>query len=199
MRWRARRTPERKEADNLAARVRAQNARKNWTPEEHAKALAYYSNWYAANGKSAWKRDRKKILARQNARRRTEEAKIQRNNQLRHRRIADPIFKIRDNLRRRINFLVHRGHKSARTVDLLGCTVDQFLGHLEINFQDGMGWENYGFGWHIDHKRPCASFDLSDPAQQRECFHWKNLQPLFAKDNLSKGARIINLPNKENK
>lgn len=52
-----------------------------------------------------------------------------------------------------------------------------------------MTWENYGPVWHVDHIRPCASFDLQDPAQQRECFNFKNLQPLFAKENLKKGDR----------
>ena len=50
-----------------------------------------------------------------------------------------------------------------------------------------MSWDNYGIhGWHIDHIRPCASFDLTDPEQQRQCFHYPNLQPLWAFDNLSK-------------
>jgi hypothetical protein len=72
---------------------------------------------------------------------------------------------------------------------LVGCGLDQLLGHLEIQFQDGMTWENYG-QWHVDHKRPCASFDLADPAQQRQCFNYKNLQPLWASENLSKGAKL---------
>lgn len=54
-----------------------------------------------------------------------------------------------------------------------------------------MSWDNYGFsGWHIDHILPLASFDLTDPAQQSECFNFKNLRPLWAKDNLSKGAKV---------
>lgn len=78
--------------------------------------------------------------------------------------------------------------KSARTAELLGCTVPELRAHLEVQFTPGMTWENYG-SWHVDHKRPCASFDLSDPAQQRECFHFTNLQPLWALDNIRKGAK----------
>lgn len=55
-----------------------------------------------------------------------------------------------------------------------------------------MTWANYGkSGWHIDHIKPCASFDLSDPDQQKACFHYSNLQPLWAFDNLSKGAKLV--------
>ena len=53
-----------------------------------------------------------------------------------------------------------------------------------------MTWDNHG-EWHIDHIKPCASFDLTDADQQRECFNYTNLQPLWAKDNLSKGAKIL--------
>ncbi len=53
-----------------------------------------------------------------------------------------------------------------------------------------MTWENYGPVWHVDHIRPCAKFDLTDHDQQRACFHWTNLQPLFAKDNLQKNAKF---------
>jgi hypothetical protein len=51
-----------------------------------------------------------------------------------------------------------------------------------------MTWDNYG-EWHVDHIQPCASFDLSDPKQLAECFNWSNLQPLWAKENISKGAK----------
>lgn len=50
-----------------------------------------------------------------------------------------------------------------------------------------MTWENWSLnGWHIDHIRPVSSFDLSDHAQVKECFHYSNLQPLWAIDNLKK-------------
>ena len=78
--------------------------------------------------------------------------------------------------------------KSNTTCELLGCTVAYAYAWLEIQFQSGMTWDNYG-DWHIDHIRPCASFDLTDPEQQRQCFHYSNLQPLWAKDNLSKSDK----------
>ncbi len=101
---------------------------------------------------------------------------------------TDPAFRILCNLRRRLTHAIKGKNKSASTVELLGCSVEYLMVHLENQFTDGMTWENYG-EWHIDHKRPCALFDMSDPAQQRECFGYKNLQPLWGEDNQSKGAR----------
>ena len=80
--------------------------------------------------------------------------------------------------------------KTNHTMELLGCSVEFLWSHLESMFSDGMTRENYG-KWHVDHIKPCASFDLSDPEQQRECFNYKNLQPLWAKDNLKKADKII--------
>ena len=71
--------------------------------------------------------------------------------------------------------------KSQRTVDLIGCSISFLKNHLESKFTSGMTWENRGNnGWHVDHIKPCASFDLSDPEQQKQCFHYTNLQPLWA-------------------
>lgn len=65
-----------------------------------------------------------------------------------------------------------------------------FKVYLESLFQPGMVWENYGNdGWHIDHVRPLSSFDLLDPVQFSQACHYTNLQPLWAKDNLSKGNK----------
>ena len=81
--------------------------------------------------------------------------------------------------------------KSDNIMALIGCTTEQLKQHLEAQFVEGMTWDNYGFdGWHIDHIKPCASFDLTDPEQQKLCFHYTNLQPLWAEENLSKGASI---------
>lgn len=81
------------------------------------------------------------------------------------------------------------GKKSARTEEILGCPVPEFRQYLEANFLPGMTWENYGAIWEIGHVKPCAMFDLSDPAQQRECYNYTNLKPQSVEDNRSAGAR----------
>lgn len=102
---------------------------------------------------------------------------------------ATPKGKLTNALRVRLGHALRGECKSIRTLDLLGCTVDELRVYIEGLWVEGMSWDNYGRdGWHIDHIKPCASFDLSDPAQQRECFHYTNLQPLWAKDNIAKGA-----------
>ncbi len=83
-----------------------------------------------------------------------------------------------------------RGEKSRKTVQLIGCSIERLRQHLEAQFTEGMTWDNHG-EWHIDHIKPCASFDLTDEGQQRECFNYANLQPLWAEDNLSKGAKVL--------
>jgi hypothetical protein len=81
--------------------------------------------------------------------------------------------------------------KNARTLEFVGCSVAELRHWLEGKFLPGMDWGNYGInGWHIDHIIPLAKFDLSDPDQQAAAFHYTNLQPLWAKDNLRKGDSV---------
>lgn len=107
-----------------------------------------------------------------------------------NKRSSDMNFKILTNLRRRLSSAIKRNNKSCRTVELIGCEISALVFYLESKFQDGMTWENYG-KWHIDHIRPCASFDLTDIEQQKVCFNYKNLQPLWAEDNLKKSDSWI--------
>jgi hypothetical protein len=99
----------------------------------------------------------------------------------------NPQFAITRNLRSRVGELLRNAKtvKVAKTSVLIGCSGKELMAYLQSLFAPGMSWDNYG-EWHIDHIRPCASFDLTDPAQQRECFHYTNLQPLWAADNLAK-------------
>ena len=72
---------------------------------------------------------------------------------------------------------------------LIGCSKRELVTHIEAQFLPGMTWENYGRGgWEMDHINPCASFDLTDPEQQRNCFHFTNLRPRWAAENQSRRA-----------
>lgn len=107
---------------------------------------------------------------------------------------TDPSFRIKNKLHVRVCELIRKSGtiKHQNTITLVGCTLKELMNHLESQFKQGMSWENHGLhGWHIDHIRPCASFDLTDPAQQRACFHWTNLQPLWAADNREKSDKIV--------
>ena len=103
---------------------------------------------------------------------------------------SDTNYKIIVNLRSRILAALKGNSKSASTLELIGCTVEFLKEYLASQFQEGMSWDNHSFDvWHIDHIRPCSSFDLKDPEQQKQCFHYTNLQPLWAFENMSKGAK----------
>lgn len=112
-----------------------------------------------------------------------------------HQRIKnDPNYRLRHRMRNRIKEALrkHYGAKAFATMELIGCTVDHLRNHIEALWKDGMSWDNYGFWhgqWHLDHIKPCAAFDLTDPEQQTACFHYTNLQPLWAMDNWRKGAQ----------
>lgn len=118
------------------------------------------------------------------------DVKKKRNARDKERYHTDPQFSIANRLRARLNHALRGNIKSASTITLLGCTVPCFLEHLEQQFQPGMSWENKGT-WHLDHMMPCASFDLSDPEQQRQCCHYTNFQPLWGKENIIKKDKIL--------
>lgn len=98
-------------------------------------------------------------------------------------------YKIKQNLRSRLGVALKSTPKTFTTLQILGCTITELREHLATQFKPGMTWENYG-QWHIDHKIPCAAFDLTNSKQQSKCFHYTNLQPLWATDNLRKGATL---------
>lgn len=128
-----------------------------------------------------------KIRASQAEYNKRQDVKAKRNIKNKERRKSDSQYRLKHNLRCRITKCIK--NKSKNTISLLGCSIDQFKVYIESKFTDGMSWDNYG-EWHIDHITPCISFDLLDPKQQEICFHYTNLQPLWAIDNLKKGGKI---------
>lgn len=98
-------------------------------------------------------------------------------------------YRLKGNLTRRITKVLRGTTKLRHTFELIGCSPKELKQHLQKQFQSGMTWKNYG-KWHVDHIRPCASFDLQKFIEQKKCFHYTNLQPLWAKENISKGCKI---------
>lgn len=103
--------------------------------------------------------------------------------------------KIAINLRSRFSEMIRGKNKCGSAVKDLGCSIEEFRVHLESQFEPWMNWDNYGKynknrkTWHIDHIRPLSSFDLSNRSQLLKACKYTNLQPMLAKDNLSKGAK----------
>jgi len=94
-------------------------------------------------------------------------------------------FKLLHNIRGRVYKVLKRNSKRGSTLELIGCSVESLKKHLEKQFKSGMTWANHG-KWHIDHIIPCCKFDLTKASEQRKCFHYTNLQPLWAEENLKK-------------
>lgn len=145
---------------------------------------------------------RQRELERQRAFRRTEEGKAkkrehhQRGKEKARKRYqeryrTDPQFRMAVVLRKRIVMaLKTRGISKSKSLrELLGCAISDLKAHLEKQFKPGMSWSNHG-DWHIDHIKPCAAFDLTHVAEQKACFHYSNLQPLWADENMRKSARL---------
>jgi hypothetical protein len=104
---------------------------------------------------------------------------------------SDPQFKLKQILRMRLLDALKRKNttKNHSAITLLGCSIEYAQKHLETQFMPEMNWNNHGTYWEIDHVIPCASFDLIDIEQQKQCFNYTNLQPLTVSENRSKGKK----------
>lgn len=109
------------------------------------------------------------------------------NGYMRKRRRTDFNFRLKSTLQSRLWHAIkaQAATKVDKTLALTGLPISKLKEYLAEKFTTGMAWDNYG-EWHIDHIRPCSSFDLTDPEQQKQCFHYTNLQPLWAADNIRK-------------
>lgn len=159
---------------------------------KHKEKIKTYNKEYKKKNSSQLEENRKKWLKenpdkaekyRQRDNKRTAEW-------IKAKRKSDPAFRMKTNLRSRIVSAIKHNSKSLSTIEYLGATSEVIKQHLESKFTEGMSWYNYG-RWQIDHIIPCASFDLSDKVEQKKCFHYTNLQPLWKIDNLKKGNKIL--------
>ena len=195
--------------------------RKSSYEKNKEKINVYYKSWYESNieqrkfyeksyyltnkskrmscGKK-WRKNNEDKVKEYNKKYREEnknKLKIYRNSYVKKRTNDDVQFKLSRNLRNRLNNALKNNQKVGSAVNDLGCTIEELKQYLESKFQPGMTWDNWNKnGWHIDHIKPLASFDLTDRKQLLEVCHYTNLQPLWAKDNIIKGDNILNpVPN----
>lgn len=78
--------------------------------------------------------------------------------------------------------------KSKKTIEILGCnSFDEFKIHIESKFTDEMNWGNYASYWQLDHKTPISL--AKNEKEVYELNHYTNFQPMYWKDNISKGNR----------
>tara|TARA_E500000178_G_scaffold325934_1_gene353710 strand:- start:108 stop:671 length:564 start_codon:yes stop_codon:yes gene_type:complete len=127
-----------------------------------------------------------------------EKNKSKRNKYERDKTKNDPIFRIAKNLRARARSLIKRNlkqgiivNKNDTTEKNLGCSFEYFKSYIEKKWLEGMSWSNYNYkGWHIDHIIPAGMIDLTKVVNQKYANNYKNLQPMWAKDNIKKNARI---------
>lgn len=112
------------------------------------------------------------------------------NNKLKH----NPEYRLMHNLRQGLYDIIKSNKNRLHMLELIGCSKIFLIKYIEKQFITNMNWNNYGNGincWCIDHIIPCKSFNLLDPEEQKKCFHYSNLRPLWFSENSSKGAKVI--------
>lgn len=163
-----------------------------------SQSKAYYREYYRthrehrqATQRRWYHRHKRRYRNIVRARLQTPEAKLKRNLAWKKKFDSDPLFAMTVRLRALFSTTLKRFliKKRNSVLGIVGCSMSDFCVHIEAQFLPGMTWENRG-QWHLDHKRPVASFDLSDPEQVKACFHYSNFQPLWALDNVMKSDSV---------
>jgi hypothetical protein len=155
-----------------------------WYRENRQRYLEKFKLWAVNN------RERSREIKKTWVKRNPEKVRSGQNRRGAIRRKTDPRYKLGMSLRARFIKVLKSRRIFHRRCSFRGLDLDKTLAHLESLFVPGMTWANHGSAWHIDHIHPCSEFDFTDPEQVRTCFHWSNLQPLWAKDNLAKSNRL---------
>lgn len=110
------------------------------------------------------------------------------NEYMKNRYKTDMDYRIKSLMNKRIRDYIR--YKTKPTLEFLGCSMEYFKKWTEYQFDEKINWDNMGTYWHFDHVIPCNSFDFSKENDILECYHWKNIRPLEAIENISKGAKL---------
>jgi hypothetical protein len=152
------------------------NRNKNWADKNPDIIKKMRKNWLDKNPE-------KRKEYRQNYKPRKQERRKERNEN-------DPIFNITNRMRSRLWKYLKKSNitKNNKTFDIVGCSPQFLKEHLEVQFADGMTWDNRS-EWHIDHIIPLSSAKTED--ELYKLCHYENLQPLWVEDNLKKSNKIL--------
>ncbi len=180
--------------ESLKAKARVRTAaNKDKNSRKHAAWRKNNPDRILGNRKAYYEKNKTEIIEKANEWRETNKERFRATSGRRSkvRRQTDFEYRLKCGLRGAMWSAIRRGkgRKSQKTLDMLGCSVPEFKAHIERQWLQGMSWANYGCRrgqWQFDHIHPYASFDLSDPVQQRKCFHYTNYQPLWWIDNIRK-------------
>ena len=148
-------------AENRAA-IKERNKKWYWANKE--KTLRQYTQYYQIN-KNKIHKQRNEYMS------------------------ANIVVKLASYLRNRLYYALQRKKRIASPIRNLGCSLSKFKLYIENQFEKGMSWDNYG-DWHLDHVLPLSYFNLTNKQEFLTACNWLNYQPLWAKDNLSKGAKV---------
>ena len=147
-----------------------------------------YQHKYTQQNKSALTEYRKQYYSiPENKKRKSENNKYHFNRKYK----TDPLFKLTSTFGNLLYQSIKSNKNNITWSQIVGYTVHELKEHLEQQFKPGMSWDNYG-DWHIDHIRPISSFNIQSihDLEFKECWSLKNLQPLWATDNMRKSNHI---------
>lgn len=105
----------------------------------------------------------------------------------------DPIYKLKLLLRTRFYQSIKYGIKCESVLEIIGCSIEELKLWLETQFLPEFTWDNYGNVWEIDHIKGCCNFDLSKISEQKKCWNYKNLRPLFSTKKIAKSFGYDNI------
>lgn len=198
----ARYKEKREEINAYQRRWRSEN--EEYRREKHRKWRAQNKELVAAKARAYYLANRERLIARQKERdarnkehvqkrkaayahRTKSERRIKNLAYMNRRNREDVSFNLQNRLRCRLYSLLKKGgvRKTASALLLVGCPLADLRVHIEKQFVGEMAWDNFG-QWELDHIRPCCSFDFRNEAEQRACFHYSNLRPLWRADNRRK-------------
>lgn len=164
--------------------VHARSKKKHRETEKYRKTMQKYNQLQSVKDRS-------------NAYKRTAQGRIVANERVKNKKQNDINYKMKLILSKAvcsaIKYYSKKGIESKRlkTMQLIGCSIEKVKDHLESQFTTDMTWRNHGkYGWHVDHRKPCSLFDLSKEAEQKKCFNFRNLQPMWWIDNIKKSNKF---------